>query len=145
MDVFSKDKRSEVMSKIRGRGNRSTERRMAAMLRANAISGWQTHRKDIPGTPDFYFPKLHLALFIDGCFWHQCPRCSKLPAQNDAFWAEKLAKNVRRDRRIRRALNRAGIRVWRLWEHDLERSTPRCDTVVAMIASLTTPRDHGCH
>jgi DNA mismatch endonuclease (patch repair protein) len=145
MDVFSKDKRSEVMSKIRGKGNRSTERRMAAMLRANSISGWQMHRKDIPGTPDFYFPDLHLALFIDGCFWHQCPRCSKLPTQNDVFWAEKLSRNVRRDRRIRRALNRAGISVCRLWEHDLERNSPRCQTVVARIASLAMTLDRACH
>jgi DNA mismatch endonuclease (patch repair protein) len=137
MDVFSKAKRSEVMSKIRGRGNRSTERRMAAMLRASRISGWQMHRKDLPGTPDFYFPELHLALFIDGCFWHQCPRCSKVPAQNGAFWTEKLMKNLRRDRRIRRALNRLGIAVWRLWEHDLERSTPRFEAVLAKIATRT--------
>lgn len=145
MDVFSKDKRSKVMSRIRGRGNRSTERRMAAMLRAKAISGWQMHRGDVPGTPDFYFPKLHLALFIDGCFWHQCPRCSKLPTQNSAFWAEKLSKNVRRDRRTRRALNRFGISVWRLWEHDLERNTLRCETVVARIASLAVTDGRACH
>jgi DNA mismatch endonuclease (patch repair protein) len=136
MDVFSKAKRSDVMSKIRGRGNRSTERRMAAMLRARRISGWQMHRSDIPGTPDFYFPELRLALFIDGCFWHQCPRCATLPEQNGVFWTEKLMKNVRRDRRVRRALNRAGIAVWRLWEHDLERNTPRFQAVVAKIAAL---------
>lgn len=145
MDVFSKDKRSEVMSKIRGKGNRSTERRMAAMLRASRISGWQMHRKDIPGTPDFYFPELHLALFIDGCFWHRCPKCSKLPTQNGAFWTDKLMKNVRRDSRIRRALNRAGVSVCRLWEHDLERNTPRCRSVLARIASLVMTLDRVCH
>ncbi len=134
MDVFTKVKRSEVMSKIRGKGNRSTEQRMAEVLRAHRVSGWQMHRKDIPGTPDFYFPDLNLALFIDGCFWHQCPKCSKVPEQNGAFWAEKLSKNVRRDRRVRRTLNRAGIAAWRLWEHDVERHTPRLKAVVARIA-----------
>lgn len=137
MDVFSKAKRSEVMSKIRGRGNRSTEARMAAILRSRHISGWQMHRKDLPGTPDFYFPGLRLALFSDGCFWHQCPKCASIPAQNGAFWAEKLLKNVRRDRRIRRDLNRLGITVWRLWEHDLERNTTRLQSVVAEIATRT--------
>lgn len=124
------------MAKIRGRGNRSTERRMAALLRSRGISGWQMHRRDIPGTPDFYFPDLRLALFIDGCFWHQCPKCSTVPAQNGSFWADKLSKNVLRDRRIRRKLNRSGIHAWRVWEHDLEQKTTRCHTVVARIAAL---------
>lgn len=139
MDVFSKDKRSEVMSKIRGKGNRSTERRMAAMLRASRISGWQMHREDIRGNPDFYFPELRLALFVDGCFWHQCPKCSKLPSRNRAFWTYKLGKNVRRDSRIRRALNRAGISVYRVWEHDLERRTSRCRAVLARIRLMAGP------
>jgi len=130
MDVFSKSKRSEVMSKIRGRRNRSTERRMAAMLRAKGISGWQMHRTDIPGKPDFFFEELGIALFIDGCFWHFCPKCSKMPTQNRAFWNEKLTKNIYRDRRIRRALNRSGISVIRLWEHDLDKITNRCKSVL---------------
>jgi DNA mismatch endonuclease (patch repair protein) len=94
------------------------------------------HRKDIPGTPDFYFQELHLALFIDGCFWHQCPKCSKMPTQNGTFWNEKLTKNVRRDKRIRRMLNRSGISVIRLWEHDLERPTTRCRAVLGRLESL---------
>ncbi|MGO9131614.1 MAG: very short patch repair endonuclease [Bryobacteraceae bacterium] len=132
--MFSKGKRSAVMSSIRGKGNRSTERRMAAMLRARAISGWQMHRKDIPGKPDFYFPERRLALFIDGCFWHQCPKCAKMPTQNGSFWNQKLTKNARRDKRIRRALNRSGISVIRLWEHDLERQTTRCRAVLDRLA-----------
>jgi len=63
----------------------AAELRMAAMLRVRAISGWQMHRKDIPVTPDFYFPGLQLALFIGGSFWHQCPRYSKLPMQKGTF------------------------------------------------------------
>jgi DNA mismatch endonuclease (patch repair protein) len=114
MDVFSKAKRSEVMSRIRGRGNRSTERRMAAMLRAKGISGWRMHRKDVPGIPDFFFEDLGIALFIDGCFWHACPKCSTMPSQNRDFWSQKLTKNVARDKRVRRLLNRTGIKVIRL-------------------------------
>ena len=75
MDVFTKQKRSEVMAKIKARGNRSTERKTAAILRAKGISGWQMHRSDIPGKPDFFFEELRIALFIDGCFWHMCPKC----------------------------------------------------------------------
>jgi len=71
---------------------------MAAMLRAKAISGWQMHRKDIPGTPDFYFQELHLALFIRWVLLAPVPKCSKMPTQNGTFWNEKLTKNVRRDK-----------------------------------------------
>ncbi len=133
MDVFTKQKRSEVMAKISGRGNRSTELKMAATLRAKGISGWQMHRADIPGKPDFFFEEPGIALFIDGCFWHVCPKCSRMPAQNGAFWNDKLTKNIQRDRRIRRALNRLGISVIRLWEHDLERSTTRCESVLSKL------------
>ena len=134
MDVFSKAKRSEVMSRIRGRGNRSTERRMAAILRARAISGWRLHSPDIPGKPDFYFEKPRIALFIDGCFWHVCPKCCRMPEGNAEFWRDKLTTTARRDQRIRRHLNRMGVRVIRLWEHDLERMTGRCQAVLAHLA-----------
>ena len=141
MDVFSISKRSEVMSKIRGQGNRSTERRMAAMLRARGISGWQMHPMDVRGKPDFFFPDLRIALFLDGCFWHQCPKCSQRPKQNQSFWADKLAANVRRDSRTRRALNRAGLCVIRLWEHDIEKMTNRCKTVLMKLQMIQNPRD----
>jgi DNA mismatch endonuclease, patch repair protein len=140
MDVFSKSKRSEVMSRIRGRGNRSTERRMAAMLRARGISGWQMHRKDVPGRPDFFFEESGIALFIDGCFWHACPKCSTMPSQNGGFWSQKLTKNVQRDNRVRRRLNRSGIKVVRLWEHDLERLTSRCKSVLVKLQNLAATR-----
>jgi DNA mismatch endonuclease (patch repair protein) len=106
------------------------------MLRARGISGWQMHRSDIPGKPDFFFPESRIAMFIDGCFWHMCPRCSRLPKQNESFWRQKLTSNVRRDHRIRRALNRAGIRVIRLWEHDLERISNRCNSVLSSLKVL---------
>jgi DNA mismatch endonuclease (patch repair protein) len=143
MDVFSKSKRSEVMSRIRGRGNRSTERRMAAMLRARRISGWQMHRTDVAGKPDFYFPGLQIALFIDGCFWHACPRCSQIPRQNVAFWSAKLTANAKRDARTRRELNRAGISVIRLWEHDLEKLTVRCRSVLKRLQICCATRGNN--
>lgn len=135
MDVFSKAKRSEVMAAIRGKGNRSTERSMAAMLRSRGLSGWRLQPQGVPGCPDFFFEQRKLALFIDGCFWHACPKCSKLPAHNRRFWRAKLGNNVRRDRAVRRCLNRRGISVIRLWEHDLEKMTRRCIAVLSRLAS----------
>lgn len=141
-DVFSKRKRSEVMSRIRGRGNRSTELRMAAILRANRISGWKLHPSDVLGRPDIYFPMLRTAVFLDGCFWHACSKCFSKPAQNSSFWMKKILGNVQRDRKVTRALRRKGIRVIRIWEHDLEHRTHALESAIRKLRSNTQPRLH---
>ncbi len=140
MDVFSRKKRSEVMSRIRGRGNRSTERRMAAILRANRISGWKLHPSDVPGRPDIFFPDLRTAVFLDGCFWHACKRCFTKPVHNSSFWEKKILGNVRRDSEVTRALRRKRIRVIRIWEHDLERRTHRLESIIKELSTETRPR-----
>lgn len=125
MDVFSRQKRSEVMSHIRGRGNRSTERALAALLRAWHISGWTLHSSVVSGCPDIYFPHRKIAIFVDGCFWHACPKCFRMPAHNRGFWKSKILRNIHRDRSITYRLRRQGIRVVRIWEHDVEKRTSR--------------------
>lgn len=118
-DVFTKAKRSEVMSRIRGRGNKETELALARLLRAGGITGWRRHQS-ILGRPDFIFREVRLALFVDGCFWHRCPKHSNLPANNRAFWQKKLAGNQTRDRFVNRTLRKEGWRVVRIWEHELK-------------------------
>jgi DNA mismatch endonuclease (patch repair protein) len=147
MDVFSKKERSRLMSRIRGRGNRSTERRMAALLRARGIAGWKLHPGDVEGRPDIYFPGSRTAIFVDGCFWHACKRCFRMPSQNQPFWAEKILRNVKRDRYVNRKLRNQGIRVVRLWEHDLEHLTPRVfDILAALRASpVRAARQYKSH
>jgi DNA mismatch endonuclease (patch repair protein) len=130
-DIFSKTKRSEVMAAIRSRRNRSTELVLASALRKAGIKGWRRHLP-IPGTPDFAFPKLKLAVFVDGCFWHGCPEHGNQPKTNQHFWANKLKRNFQRDQRVRRQLKTVGWNVIRLWEHDLN-DTDRC---VAKIVKL---------
>jgi len=117
-DVFTKKKRSEVMARIRSRGNRETELRMAKLLRKSHVSGWRRHTR-LLGRPDFSFPKRRLALFIDGCFWHRCPKCSNVPVNNRKFWLTKLTANARRDKLVTLGLRRLGWRVVRVWEHEL--------------------------
>lgn len=117
-DVFTKAKRSEVMSRIRGRGNKDTELALIKLLRRHHIAGWRRNQS-VFGKPDFVFPKARLALFVDGCFWHGCPKHCSTPASNRAFWKKKLAANKARDRRVNQTLRKAGWRVLRLWEHDL--------------------------
>ena len=119
-DVFSVAKRSEVMSRIRGRGNKGTELALAALFRRHRIIGWRRHRP-VFGRPDFVFPKLRLAIFVDGCFWHCCAVHSKLPVNNREFWRAKLDGNQRRDRWVVRTLRARGWHVLRIWEHELSR------------------------
>lgn len=133
MDVFTAEKRSLVMGAIRGRGNRSTERTFAAFLRRSGLRGWTLHSKEVAGNPDFYFRRLQLAVFVDGCFWHGCPRCYRAPRQNAAFWALKIGRNRKRDRAVRRALRRQGVRVVRIWEHDVEARTARLARVLKLL------------
>jgi DNA mismatch endonuclease, patch repair protein len=146
-DVFTKAKRSEVMSRIRGRGNKDTELALAKLLRANRITGWRRHlliratvesswlrvesrkrsQNPQPSTfnpqltvrPDFVFPKFRTAVFVDGCFWHGCPKHATWPAHRAAWWRRKIEGNKTRDRVVNRALRRAGWKVVRIWEHEL--------------------------
>ena len=117
-DVFTKAKRSEVMSRIPGRGNKNTELALAKVFRANRITGWRRNQK-VFGKPDFVFQKLKLAVFVDGCFWHGCPKHATKPKNNREFWRRKLSANKARDRIVTPALRRAGWRVLRVWEHEL--------------------------
>ena len=129
-DVFTKSKRSEVMSRIRGRGNKDTELALAKLLRAHGIKGWRRHvriRKAEYGKlkfsvrPDFVFRQARLAVFVDGCFWHSCPKHKTKPKNNRAFWQRKLSANISRDQIVNWTLKTHGWHVLRIWEHELSR------------------------
>ncbi|NDB94671.1 MAG: DNA mismatch endonuclease Vsr [Verrucomicrobia bacterium] len=117
-DVHTTDVRSFNMSRIRGKGNENTEVRLAKLMRKAGISGWRRHLP-IPGRPDFSFRKQKVAVFVDGCFWHGCPRCFRLPKQNRAFWKAKIEGNRRRDRSVNGRLRRLGWKVMRIRECQL--------------------------
>lgn len=127
-DIYSRAQRSALMAKVRGRGNATTEGALAALLRAEGWSGWRrqlaVRGRDACGEPfrvrpDFVFRARRLVVFVDGCFWHGCPRHGTRPKGNAAFWRAKFRRNLERDRRDARNLRRAGWRVVRLWEHEL--------------------------
>jgi DNA mismatch endonuclease (patch repair protein) len=117
-DVFTKAKRSEVMSRIRGSGNKGTELALAKLFRKHGVTGWRRNQP-LFGKPDFTFRRQRVAVFVDGCFWHGCPRHSNMPLNNRAFWERKLTANKERDRLVTKTLRRQGWRVIRVWEHDL--------------------------
>ena len=120
-DVHTTNVRSFNMSRIRGKGNEKTEVRLARLLRDTGISGWRRHLP-IPGRPDFAFRKHKVTIFVDGCFWHGCPRCFRLPKQNRAFWRTKIEGNRRRDRSVNTRLRRLGWKVLRIRECQLKHS-----------------------
>src|SRR5438876_615623 len=81
--------RSANMRAIRGRGNRTTERRLRAMLVRAGLRGWRMGSTAEIGSPDFAFPQERVLLFVDGCFWHGCPRCGHIPRTNAQYWSAK--------------------------------------------------------
>jgi DNA mismatch endonuclease, patch repair protein len=122
-DKISKEQRSAVMAKVRSTGNRSTDAKVEAALRSGGVAGWKKHPKNVPGRPDFYFSKAKLAVFVDGCYWHACPRCCRMPTSNVEYWSAKIDSNWRRDNRIRRQLRARGLHVMRIWEHEIKNAS----------------------
>jgi len=119
-DVFSKAKRSQIMSRVRAHGNERTELALIRVFRRHHLAGWR-RRVRLFGSPDFLFPKYRVALFVDGCFWHGCPEHATRPKTNRAFWEKKLLRNSERDILVSRTLKRRGWRVLRIWQHELLR------------------------
>jgi len=119
MDTVSPKTRSRVMARVRSKGNRSTEWRLRASLVRAGIRGWTLHSSDIPGKPDFAFRKERVLLFVDGCYWHGCPKCYRRPSSNTEYWDEKVRKNRARDTKTSKKLARQGWRLLRIWEHEL--------------------------
>ena len=120
-DIFSKEKRSEIMSANRSKNTRSTERRLRAGLVSAGISGWRINAKDLVGKPDFVFDEKKVIVFVDGCFWHGC-HCKRPSKTNRNFWTIKIERNIARDKRVSRALRRQGWTVIRIREHEMKAS-----------------------
>jgi len=127
-DIYTRAQRSALMARVRGRGNATTEGALAVLLRGQRTSGWRRQQvvrgRDALGEPfrvrpDFVFRARRLVVFVDGCFWHGCPKHGTRPKGNAAFWRAKFRRNQERDRRDTRNLRRAGWKVVRLWEHTL--------------------------
>lgn len=117
-DLFSKEKRSQVMSHIRSK-NTLIERTVFRFLRRNKVH-FVSHYNRIPGKPDVARPREKKAVFLDGDFWHGRDfliRKEKLPQ----YWVSKISGNIARDRKHRLAIRKKGWRILRIWEHDLEK------------------------
>lgn len=118
--------RRELMSRVRSTGNQTTEKRLASLLRKANLPGWRRHQP-LPGRPDFIWPSLKVAVFVDGCFWHG-HNCGKnvTPKTNAQAWKDKIERTKARDRQATRKLRRLGWGVIRIWECRLTKSPERC-------------------
>lgn len=138
-DVFSKAKRSLVMSSIRSSGKRDTEMKLVTIFKRGGIVGWRRNVR-LPGKPDFVFRQERLTVVVDGCFWHGCRRHCRRPKSNTAFWFSKIERNISRDREVNRLLKRAGWRILRIWEHALNRP----DAIVRGVRRKLLAQQESC-
>jgi DNA mismatch endonuclease (patch repair protein) len=116
MDIFSPQKRSEIMSLIRSK-NSKAERLVFSYLRKEKIY-FQKHYKKATGRPDLALPRKRIAVFIDGDFWHG-RYIEKVT--NDKFWLDKINKNIKRDLEVNSKLKSEGWSILRVWESDINR------------------------
>lgn len=124
-DNLTPAQRSYSMSRIRSRGNSSTELRLIKLMRGAGVSGWRRKSK-LCGKPDFSFPRFRIAVFVDGCYRHGCRKCALASKSNTEYWKPKIAGNIKRDRANNRTLKEDGWSVVRIWEHDLRATPMKC-------------------
>ena len=124
MDVHTKQQRSFNMSQIKSKDTKC-ESAFRKYIWAQGIRGYRKHVK-LPGKPDIYFPRHRVAVFIDGCFWHKCPKCYVRPKTNKIFWDTKIEGNVQRDKKNLKTLQIRGIAVIRFWQHEIKNNPEKC-------------------
>ncbi len=127
-DVFTPEKRSQVMSRIRG-GNTKPEIALRSMLHRLGyrftVNG--PKNKTFPGRPDLVLPKFRTVVFVHGCFWHGHERCPdfRLPATRREWWTAKIEGNIARDLRVQRELQNLGWHVVTIWACALKNASAR--------------------
>ena len=120
-DVFNKEKRSDIMKRVRSKGNKSTELKLIEVFKYLGIKGWRRNYS-VVGHPDFVFPTLRTAIFVDGCFWHGHDCRNTRPADNADYWKAKRARNKKHDAEITERFESRGWTVLRIWECELKKA-----------------------
>ena len=119
-DRFPPKVRSRIMASIRGKDT-GPEIAVRRILWRHGLR-YRTHDRTVLGRPDISNKRKRLAVFVDGCFWHGCPKCYQEPETNRDFWRSKVEGNRRRREIVRDGLKRQGFRVIEIWEHEVGRS-----------------------
>ena len=124
---------SEVMSSNKAKDT-SPELLLRRALRKNGAGGYRL-QWDVPGRPDIAYPGRRVAIFVNGCFWHRCPRCNlPLPKSNVDFWRNKFEKNIKRDQNKKELLEESGWKVITVWECEIQSNIKSItDTILTVL------------
>jgi len=117
MDKHTKEQRSYNMSRIRSQNTKPE----ITLIKIMKVLKFTYQPKKVIGNPDFANKKQKIAVFIDGCFWHKCPKHYVKPKTNIKFWKDKIKKNIQRDEKVTKNLKEKRWRVIRIWEHDIKK------------------------
>jgi DNA mismatch endonuclease (patch repair protein) len=124
--------KSEQMARVRTKG---TDVELALRKKLWALGLRYKLNSSLPGKPDLIFLKRKIAIFVDGCFWHGCPKHYRQPKNNDEFWRAKIQRNQERDRLVTQTLEEMNWTVIRFWEHEIENNLGACISRVMRVVA----------
>lgn len=118
-DIFTKKKRSEIMSKVQSKDSKIEVEFRKALWK----KGFRYRKNPTKyfGKPDLVLPKYKTVIFIDSCFWHGCKKHGTIPATRKKFWTEKIERNSQRDKKVSQHYKKSDWKIIRIWEHDLKK------------------------
>jgi len=119
-DRFSKEVRSKIMSRIRGKNTTPEILLRKALFRKGYRYSLNHRFKELNFKPDLVMVSRKVCIFIDGCFWHSCKKCYRPPKSNKKYWIPKIKRNVERDKEQNKYLKKNGWKVIRIWEHEIK-------------------------
>jgi len=118
-DRFTTEIRSKIMSKIRGKNTKPEILLRKSLFNLGYRYGLNHRFKTLNFKPDLVLVSRKTCIFVDGCFWHGCPRCYRTPKSNQGYWIQKINRNKERDQEQNRFLRKNGWKVIRIWEHEI--------------------------
>ncbi len=125
-DIFTKQKRSEIMSKVKNKDSKLEVEFRKKLWRAGFR--YLKNSNKYYGKPDLMLPKYKTVIFIDSCFWHGCKKHGSIPETRKDFWLNKIERNKERDKEVSKYYKKIGWCVYRIWEHDLKNKKFNFDT-----------------
>lgn len=133
VDKVTPDVRSRIMAQVKSKGMKP-EMQVRRLLHGLGYR-YRLHRTDLPGKPDLVFSGRNKIVFVNGCFWHFHPGCSRvrIPATNRAYWLDKLNRNRARDERNLKLLRDGGWEVMIVWECQLKDLAKTTECLVAFL------------
>ena len=133
-DVYSSEKRTEIMKTVKSRNTKSTELKLISIFKEHHIVGW---RRTYPliGKPDCVFTKKRIVVFVDGCFWHGHNCRNVTPSQHKEYWDAKREYNIQHDKMVTEILQKKNWTVIRIWECELKKKNR--EKLLEKISTLT--------